>query len=171
MWARVENDSIVDVYRRPRAIRLNDVNYPPTIFNSTETLKDLGIYECVATDINVGDDNRAQRYTEEFVWDSVNEVVAWERTWFTRPDIVGAVKRDKAHRKTQGFHHTRAKIAELMERQGTLFEDGLSLTLRTELDQMYAQFQADCDAVADDPQGFKNLDAVMNAFTTAIEEK
>ena len=49
MWALVENNQVTQVYTRPKAITIGDVNYPQNIFMlwSSDELEAIGIYEVV----------------------------------------------------------------------------------------------------------------------------
>ncbi|MDC3382366.1 hypothetical protein OAV94_01065 [Candidatus Pelagibacter sp.] len=57
MWALVENNSVTQVYTRPKAITIGDVNYPQNIFMlwSSDELEALGIYEVVVDNSNLKD--------------------------------------------------------------------------------------------------------------------
>ena len=49
MWALVESNNVTQVYTRPKAITIGDVNYPSNIFMlwSSSELEAIGIYEVV----------------------------------------------------------------------------------------------------------------------------
>jgi hypothetical protein len=49
MWALVESDNVTQVYTRPKALTIGDVNYPSNIFMlwSSSELEAIGIYEVV----------------------------------------------------------------------------------------------------------------------------
>ena len=57
MWALVESDNVTQVYTRPKAITIGDVNYPSNIFMlwSSSELEAIGIYEIVIDDSNFKD--------------------------------------------------------------------------------------------------------------------
>ena len=54
MWALVENNQVTQVYTRPKAITIGDVNYPQNIFMlwSSDELEAIGIYEVVVDNSN-----------------------------------------------------------------------------------------------------------------------
>ena len=55
MWALVESDNVTQVYTRPKAITIGDVNYPSNIFMlwTSSELEALGIYEIVIDNSNL----------------------------------------------------------------------------------------------------------------------
>ena len=55
MWALVESGSVTQIYTRPKAIVVGDVNYPANIFMlwSASELEALGIYEVVIDNTNL----------------------------------------------------------------------------------------------------------------------
>ena len=57
MWARVESDTVTKIYTRPKALTIDDVNYPANIFSmwTSAELKALGIYEVVIDNTNLKD--------------------------------------------------------------------------------------------------------------------
>ena len=57
MWALVENNEVTQVYTRPKAITIGDVNYPSNIFMlwSSQELEAIGIYEVVVDNSNYKD--------------------------------------------------------------------------------------------------------------------
>jgi hypothetical protein len=57
MWALVENNLVTQVYTRPKAITIGDVNYPSNIFMlwSSSELEAIGIYEVVVDNSNYKD--------------------------------------------------------------------------------------------------------------------
>ena len=57
MWALVENNLVTQVYTRPKAITIGDVNYPSNIFMlwSSQELEAIGIYEVVVDNSNYKD--------------------------------------------------------------------------------------------------------------------
>ena len=57
MWALVESNNITQVYTRPKALTIGDVNYPSNIFMlwSASELEAMGIYEVVIDNTNLKD--------------------------------------------------------------------------------------------------------------------
>ena len=57
MWALVESDNVTQVYTRPKALTIGDVNYPSNIFMlwTSSELEALGIYEIVIDNSNLKD--------------------------------------------------------------------------------------------------------------------
>ena len=57
MWALVESNNVTQVYTRPKAITIGDVNYPSNIFMlwSSSELEAIGIYKIVIDDSNFKD--------------------------------------------------------------------------------------------------------------------
>jgi hypothetical protein len=57
MWAQVENNNVIKVFRRPKALTIGDVNYPSNIFTmwSASELEAIGIYEVVIDNSNLKD--------------------------------------------------------------------------------------------------------------------
>ena len=57
MWAQVEDNNIIQVFTRPKALTIGDINYPSNIFTmwSTEELEAIGIYEVVIDNTNLKD--------------------------------------------------------------------------------------------------------------------
>ena len=55
MWALVESDNVTQVYTRPKALTIGDVNYPSNIFMlwSSSELEAIGIYEIVIDNSNL----------------------------------------------------------------------------------------------------------------------
>ena len=54
MWALVESDNVTQVYTRPKALTIGDVNYPQNIFMlwTSSELEAIGIYEIVIDNSN-----------------------------------------------------------------------------------------------------------------------
>ena len=54
MWALVENNQVTQVYTKPKAITIGDVNYPQNVMSSwsSEDLEAIGIYEVVVDNSN-----------------------------------------------------------------------------------------------------------------------
>lgn len=54
MWALVENNQVSQVYTRPKAITIGDVNYPQNVMSSwsSDDLEAIGIYGVVVDDSN-----------------------------------------------------------------------------------------------------------------------
>ena len=75
MWALVENNQITQVYTRPKAITIGDVNYPSNIFMlwSSSELEAIGIYEVVVDDSNYKDSSYYMNTNQSF--DFANDVV------------------------------------------------------------------------------------------------
>ena len=57
MWALVESGSVTQIYTRPKALNIGDVNYPSNIFTmwSASELEAIGIYEVVQDGTNYKD--------------------------------------------------------------------------------------------------------------------
>jgi len=57
MWALVESNNVTQVYTRPKALTIGNVNYPSNIFMlwSSSELKAIGIYEVVIDNTNLKD--------------------------------------------------------------------------------------------------------------------
>ena len=55
MWALVESGSVTQIYTRPKAITVGEVNYPANIFMlwSASELEAMGIYEVVIDNTNL----------------------------------------------------------------------------------------------------------------------
>ena len=55
MWAKVESGSVTNVYTRPTAITIGDVNYPANIMSmwTSSELEAIGIYEVVVDNTNL----------------------------------------------------------------------------------------------------------------------
>jgi hypothetical protein len=55
MWALVESDNVTQVYTRPKALTIGDVNYPSNIFMlwSSSELEAIGIYAIVIDNSNL----------------------------------------------------------------------------------------------------------------------
>ena len=58
MWALVESGSVTQIYTRPKAITVGEVNYPANIFMlwSASELEAMGIYEVVIDNTNLKDE-------------------------------------------------------------------------------------------------------------------
>jgi hypothetical protein len=57
MWALVESNNVTQVYTRPKALTIGDVNYPSNIFSmwTSSELEAIGIYEVVIDNTNYKD--------------------------------------------------------------------------------------------------------------------
>ena len=57
MWALVESNNVTQVYTRPKALTIGNVNYPSNIFMlwTSSELEALGIYEIVLDNSNLKD--------------------------------------------------------------------------------------------------------------------
>ena len=55
MWARVESDTVTNIYTRPKALTIGDTNYPANIFSmwTSAELEAKGIYEVVIDNTNL----------------------------------------------------------------------------------------------------------------------
>ena len=75
MWALVENNLVTQVYTRPKAITIGDVNYPSNIFMlwSSDELEAIGIYEVVVDNSNYKDPGYYINTDQSF--DFANDVV------------------------------------------------------------------------------------------------
>jgi hypothetical protein len=58
MWAKVESDSVTELYPRPKSIKIGDVQHPHNIFESwsKSELEAIGIYEVVEDNTNKKDE-------------------------------------------------------------------------------------------------------------------
>ena len=75
MWALVENNQVTQVYTRPKALTIGDVNYPQNIFMlwSSDELEAIGIYEVVVDNDNFK--NPAYYINTNQSFDFANDVV------------------------------------------------------------------------------------------------
>ena len=75
MWALVENNSVTQVYTRPKAITIGDVSYPQNIFMlwSSDELEAIGIYEVVVDNSNFKNPSYYINTNQSF--DFANDVV------------------------------------------------------------------------------------------------
>jgi len=75
MWALVENNTVTQVYTRPKAITIGDVSYPQNIFMlwSSDELEAIGIYEVVVDNSNFKDPSYYINTNQSF--DFANDVV------------------------------------------------------------------------------------------------
>ena len=57
MWALVEDNNVTQVFIKPKALTIGDINYPSNIFTmwSKSELEDIGIYEVVIDNSNFKD--------------------------------------------------------------------------------------------------------------------
>jgi len=77
MWARVESDTVTEIYMRPKALSIGNVNYPANIFSmwTSAELKALGIYEVVIDNTNLKDNKYYINTNQTFAFAS-NTVTA-----------------------------------------------------------------------------------------------
>ena len=75
MWALVENNQVTQVYTRPKAITIGDVNYPQNIFMlwSSDELEAIGIYSVVVDNDNFKNPSYYINTNQSF--DFANDVV------------------------------------------------------------------------------------------------
>ena len=75
MWALVENNSVTQVYTRPKAITIGDVSYPQNIFMlwSSDELEAIGIYSVVVDNDNFKNPSYYINTNQSF--DFANDVV------------------------------------------------------------------------------------------------
>ena len=75
MWALVKNNQVTQVYTRPKAITVGDVNYPSNIFMiwSSDELEAIGIYEVVVNNDNFKNPSYYINTNQSF--DFANDVV------------------------------------------------------------------------------------------------
>ena len=96
MWALVESGSVTQIYTRPKAIVVGDVNYPANIFMlwSASELEALGIYEVVIDNTNLKNSEYYINTDQSFAFQSsvtinsidyTNVVVATYGTATARP--------------------------------------------------------------------------------------
>jgi hypothetical protein len=108
MWALVENNQITQVYTRPKAITIGDVNYPSNIFMlwSSDELEALGIYEVVVNNSNLKDpayyinSNQSFDYADGVVTASYTEATARQLDDTTDPetgDVTHGLKYNHNH--------------------------------------------------------------------------
>jgi hypothetical protein len=94
MWALVENNQVTQVYTRPKAITIGDVNYPSNIFMlwSSDELEAIGIYEVVVDNSNYKDpayyinSNQSFDFANDVVTASYTEATARQLDDTTDPD-------------------------------------------------------------------------------------
>ena len=86
MWALVESGSVTQIYTRPKAIVVGDVNYPANIFMlwSASELEALGIYEVVIDNTNLKDKEYYTNTNQSFAFGS-GKVTATYGTATARP--------------------------------------------------------------------------------------
>jgi len=72
MWALVESGSVTQIYTRPKALSIGDVNYPSNIFMlwSASELEALGIYEVVIDNTNLKDSRYYTNTDQSFAFGS-----------------------------------------------------------------------------------------------------
>jgi len=72
MWALVESGSVTQIYTRPKAIVVGDVNYPANIFMlwSASELEAMGIYEVVIDNTNLKDEQYYINTNQSFAFGS-----------------------------------------------------------------------------------------------------
>jgi len=77
MWALIEENEISKVLTRPKALTIEDVNYPQNIFMlwSIEELEAIGIYEVVVDNDNFKNKEYYINTNQSFYWDG-SEVIA-----------------------------------------------------------------------------------------------
>ena len=70
MWALVENNNVVKVFTRPKAITIGDINYPSNIMSvwSSEELEAIGIYEVTIDNSNLKDESYYINGQESFTF-------------------------------------------------------------------------------------------------------
>ena len=68
MWALVESGSVTQIYTRPKAITVGEVNYPANIFMlwSASELEAIGIYSVVIDNTNLKDDKYYNNTDQSF---------------------------------------------------------------------------------------------------------
>lgn len=71
MWALVENNSVVRVFNRPKALTIGDNQYPSNIMSvwSSEELEAIGIYEVTIDDSNRKDEKYYINGQESFTFE------------------------------------------------------------------------------------------------------
>ena len=108
MWALVENNEVIKVYTRPKALTIGDVNYPQNIFMlwSSEELEAIGIYEVVVDNSNLKDQeyyinsNQSFDYADGVVTASYTVATAKELDDTTDPDTGVVTLGLKSHQKS-----------------------------------------------------------------------
>jgi len=70
MWALVENNNVVKVFTRPKALTIGDNQYPSNIMSvwSSEELEAIGIYEVTIDDSNLKDEKYYINGQESFTF-------------------------------------------------------------------------------------------------------
>jgi hypothetical protein len=86
MWALVESNNVTQVYTRPKALTIGDVNYPSNIFMlwSASELEAMGIYEVVIDNTNLKDKEYYINTNQSFAFGS-GKVTATYGTATARP--------------------------------------------------------------------------------------
>ena len=72
MWALVESNNVTQVYTRPKALTIGDVNYPSNIFMlwSSSELEAIGIYTVVIDNTNLKDSKYYVNTNQSFAFKS-----------------------------------------------------------------------------------------------------
>ena len=72
MWALVESNNVTQVYTRPKALTIGDVNYPSNIFMlwTSSELEAIGIYEIVIDNSNLKDKKYYMNTNQSFAFKS-----------------------------------------------------------------------------------------------------
>ena len=72
MWALVESNNVTQVYTRPKALTIGDVNYPSNIFSmwTSSELEAIGIYEVVIDNTNYKDKKYYTNTDQSFAFGS-----------------------------------------------------------------------------------------------------
>ena len=86
MWALVESNNVTQVYTRPKALTIGDVNYPSNIFMlwSASELEAMGIYEVVIDNTNLKNSEYYINTDQSFAFGS-GKVTATYGTATARP--------------------------------------------------------------------------------------
>ena len=77
MWALVESNNVTQVYTRPKALTIGDVNYPSNIFMlwTSSELEAIGLYEVIIDNSNLKNPEYYSNTAQEFTFAS-NKVTA-----------------------------------------------------------------------------------------------
>jgi len=72
MWALVESGSVTQIYTRPKALTIGNINYPSNIFMlwSASELEAMGIYEVVIDNTNLKDKEYYTNTNQSFAFGS-----------------------------------------------------------------------------------------------------
>ena len=83
MWAQVKNGQVIDIYNRPKALKIGDLQYPSGIFSkwSKSKLAEIGIYPVQQDRTNYKNTEYHKNTMHTYSFDADNNVV--KMTWGT----------------------------------------------------------------------------------------